>query len=69
MPVTFPLIRLAVAFVLIQLTIVDDAALPYVALYSAATPATCGDAMDVPLIVLVADVLPIHVERIELPGA
>ena len=37
--------------------------------YSAAAPATCGDAIEVPLIVLVAVVLVYHAERIELPGA
>ena len=58
-----------VALLISQLRIVDDDALPKVALYSAATPATCGDAMDVPLMVRVAEVLPIHAEVIEEPGA
>ena len=36
---------------------------------SAAEPATCGEAIDVPLIELVAVVLPIQLERIPDPGA
>ena len=36
---------------------------------SAAEPATCGEAIDVPLIELVAVVLPIQLERIADPGA
>jgi hypothetical protein len=38
-------------------------------LYSAATPATCGEAIDVPLIVFVAVVLVYHADRIDEPGA
>ena len=52
-----------------QLRIVDDDAFPNVALYRAATPATCGDAIDVPLIVRVAEVLPIHADVMDDPGA
>jgi hypothetical protein len=37
--------------------------------YNAATPATCGLAMDVPEIVLMALLLVIHADVIELPGA
>jgi len=37
--------------------------------YSAAAPATCGDAMDVPLIVFVEVLLVYQAEVIELPGA
>src|SRR5215207_1467157 len=37
--------------------------------YSAAAPATCGEAIDVPLIVLVALSLPIQAEVIATPGA
>lgn len=36
---------------------------------SAATPATCGDAMEVPLMLLVAVSLVFHADVIELPGA
>ena len=36
---------------------------------SAATPATCGEAIEVPLIVLVAVLLVYHADVIELPGA
>ena len=42
--------------------------LPAVTTVSAA-PATCGDAIDVPLIGLVADVLVYQAEVIEEPGA
>jgi hypothetical protein len=35
----------------------------------AASPATCGDAIDVPEIVLDAEVLEIHAEVICVPGA
>lgn len=35
----------------------------------AAAPATCGAAIDVPLIVLVAESEPAHAERTSLPGA
>ena len=64
-----PLITPVVELLISQVRIVEEDALPNVALYSAATPATCGEAMDVPLIVRVADVLPIHAEVIEDPGA
>src|SRR5690348_2694434 len=37
--------------------------------YSAATPATCGAAIEVPLIVLVAVLLPIQSEIMSTPGA
>ena len=37
--------------------------------YSAATPATCGEAMDVPLIVFVAVVLVFHDDVMLEPGA
>jgi hypothetical protein len=37
--------------------------------YNAATPATCGDAIDVPLMVLVAVLLVYHAEIIDEPGA
>ncbi len=37
--------------------------------YNAATPATCGDAIDVPLMVAVAVLLSSHAEVMELPGA
>jgi hypothetical protein len=42
-------------------------ALPYVALYSAATPATCGLAMELPLMVFVPP--PIQVLVMLPPGA
>src|ERR1700694_3205841 len=37
--------------------------------YSAIVPATCGVAIDVPLIVFVADALPIHADLMFTPGA
>jgi len=37
--------------------------------YSAAVPATCGVAIDVPLMVFVAVLLPIHAELMFTPGA
>lgn len=37
--------------------------------YNAATPATCGHAMDVPEIVLIAVLLVIHADVISNPGA
>jgi hypothetical protein len=40
---------------------------PYACRYKAATPATCGLAMEVPLMVLVAVSLVNHVERISVP--
>ena len=43
--------------------------LPEMDRYRAATPATCGDAMDVPLIVFVAVLLVLHAEVMPLPGA
>ena len=57
----------AVALLLIQLATVDDDASPKADLYSAATPATCGVAIDVPLIVFVP--LLSQVGRIATPGA
>jgi hypothetical protein len=36
---------------------------------SAATPATCGDAIDVPLMVLVAELLLYQADLIDEPGA
>lgn len=68
-PDGFPEITPVVELLISQLRIVDDDAFPKVALYSAATPATCGDAIEVPLIVRVAPVLPIHADVIEAPGA
>ena len=68
-PDGFPEITFAVALLMIQVRIVDDEASPKVDLYSAATPATCGDAMDVPLIVLVAVVDVCHADVIDEPGA
>ena len=44
-------------------------ALGLLARYSAATPATCGDAIEVPLMVLVAVVLVYQAEVIDEPGA
>lgn len=41
----------------------------FAARYSAATPATCGVAMDVPLIVLEAASEPIHADVMPTPGA
>ena len=63
------LITFVVELLMSHVRIVDDDALPKVALYSAATPATCGEAIDVPLMVRVAVVLPIQADVMEAPGA
>ena len=52
-----------------QFRMTDEGAFPNVALYSAATAATCGAAIEVPLMVLVAVDPPIHAEVIAEPGA
>ena len=64
-----PVITFAVELLMIQVRIVDDDASPNVALYSAATPATCGDAIEVPLMVLVAVVEVCQADVIDEPGA
>src|SRR5262245_46963626 len=51
-PDGLPVITPAVALLVINDVIVACDASPLALLYSAATPATCGDAIDVPLIVL-----------------
>ena len=66
-PLGFPVMTFVVALDLIQLSMVLEAASPNALLYSAATPATCGEAIDVPLIVRV--LLPIHVDVMLDPGA
>jgi len=53
----------------IALRTVLGKAVGYFSRYNAAVPATCGVAMDVPLIVLVAETSVIHAEVIEEPGA
>jgi hypothetical protein len=55
------------ALLLIELARVADDASPFADLYSAPTPATCGDAIDVPLIVLVPPVY--QSDLTETPGA
>src|SRR5439155_11144171 len=52
-PDGFPVMTLVVALLMIQFDTVADAASPKVALYRAATPVTCGVAIDVPLRVMV----------------
>ena len=47
----------------------DGVAAGFVSRNKAATPATCGDAIDVPEIVLVAVSLVLHAEVMLLPGA
>jgi hypothetical protein len=58
-----------VAFDVIVVATVDGLALGLPWRISAATPATCGEAIDVPLIVFVAVLLVDHADVIELPGA
>src|SRR4028118_739482 len=52
-PVGLLVITLGVELLTIQACTVDEAASPYVPLYSAPTPAACGEAIEVPLMVLV----------------
>jgi hypothetical protein len=59
----------AVELLMIHDRMVDEDASPNVALYSAATPATWGDAIDVPLIVLVAVLDEYQAEVMDEPGA
>ena len=67
-PLTLPVMTLVVALELIQLVTADDDGLDdEPPLYSAATPATCGVAIDVPLIVFVRE--PSHADLIATPGA
>ena len=54
---------------MISVKTVDGLALVLLARKSAATPATCGLAIEVPLIVLVSLSLPIQAEVISEPGA
>ena len=57
-----------VAPLIMSLWILEDDDLPE-AIISAATPATCGAAMDVPEMELSALALPIHVDLMYTPGA
>ena len=60
---------LAVELLISHVRIVEYDASPKVALYKAATPATCGDAIEVPLMVLVA-VFEVHqADVMDEPGA
>ena len=68
-PLGFPVITFAVALLMIHVRIVDDDASPKDDLYSAATPATCGEAIEVPLIVFVAVFDVNHADVIDEPGA
>jgi hypothetical protein len=68
-PLGFPEITPVVELLMSQVRIVDDDASPNDDLYSAATPATCGDAIDVPLMVFVAELLVAHADVIPEPGA
>ncbi len=58
-----------VAFDVIVLVTDEGEAVGLPCKIKAATPATCGEAIDVPLIVFVAVSLVYHAEVIELPGA
>ena len=51
------------------LVTVDGLAEGFCARYNAATPVTCGVAMDVPLIVFVAVLLVFQLEVMPVPGA
>ena len=62
--VTFPVVEL-----FSSVDVIDAGEFTPPALNSAATPVTCGVAIEVPLIVLVAVVEVIHAEVIEVPGA
>lgn len=66
-PLGLPVITFAVALLFSQFVIVADDASPKLPLYNAATPATCGLAIDVPLIVFVP--LFNHVAKMPTPGA
>src|SRR5690606_14756407 len=54
---------------MIALVTCDGVAVGLSARYSAATPATCGEANEVPLMVLVAEVLVYQAEVMDEPGA
>ena len=66
-PAGFPVITPPVALLRIQLATTSDGASPNVALYSAATPVTCGAANEVPVSVLVQPWS--HVDLMSSPGA
>ncbi len=68
-PVPTEVKRLAEALAVKKATTAAGVACGLACKARAATPATCGDAMEVPLMVLVAVLLLIHAEVMPEPGA